>query len=162
VAEPNSYQEAMASLNSEARQQAMFEEDQAIEEAETWTVHDFTNPPSGRKPIGSRWVFKVKHNADGSVERDKARIVAKGYSQQEGLDYAQTFTPVTRYDSLHLIIDLATHLDLDMEQLDIKSAFLNTDLVEEIWMLPPPGIGLDGKILRLRKALHGLKQAPLQ
>ena len=68
---------------------------------------------------------------------------------------------MTRYDSLRLIIALATHLDLDMEQLDIKSAFLNGDLDEEIWMTPPPGIRLDGKVLRLRKALYGLKQAPL-
>jgi len=125
----------------------MFEEHQAIEKAGTWSVHDFTELPFGRKPIGSRWVFKVKHNADGSVECHKARIVAKDYSQQEGLDYDETFAPVTEYDSLCLIIALATHLDLNMEQLDIKSIFLNGDLVEEIWMLSPPGIGLDGKIL---------------
>ena len=68
---------------------------------------------------------------------------------------------MTQYDSLRLIIALATHLGLDTNQLDIKSAFLNGDLVEEIWMIPPPGIGLDGKILRLDKALYGLKQAPL-
>jgi len=71
----------MASLDSEAYQQAMFEEHQAIEEAGTWSVHDFTNLPFSRKPIGGRWVFKVKHNADWSVERREARIVAKGYSQ---------------------------------------------------------------------------------
>ena len=105
--------------------------------------------------------MKVKHNADVFVERYKARIVAKGYSQIEGLDYDGTFAPVTRYDSLRLSIALATHLGLDKDQLYIKSAFLNGDLVEEMWMVPTPGIGLDGKILRLYKALYGLKQAPL-
>ena len=65
MAEPNSYREAIASLDSEACQQAMFEEHQAIEEAGTWSVHNFTDLPSGRNPIGSRWVFKIKHDADG-------------------------------------------------------------------------------------------------
>jgi len=87
--------------------------------------------------------------------------VAKGYSQVEGLDYDEAFAPVTRYDSLRLIIALALHLGLDMSQADIKSAFLNGDLNEEVWMMPPPGIGLDGKVLRLLKSLYGLKQAPL-
>jgi len=87
--------------------------------------------------------------------------VAKGYSQVEGLDYDETFAPVTRYDSLRLIIALALHLGLDMSQADIKSAFLNRDLNEEVWMMPLPGIGLDGKVLCLLKSLYGLKQAPL-
>ena len=116
---------------------------------------------AGSQPVGSKWVFKVKHNADGSNERYKAWTAVKGYSQIEGLDYDQTFAPVTRYDSLRLIIALATHLGLDTDQLDIKSAFLNRDLVEEIWMVHPPGIGLDGKILGLDKALYGLEQAQL-
>jgi len=87
--------------------------------------------------------------------------VAKGYSQVEGLDYDEKFAPVTRYDSLHLIIVLALQLGLDMSQADIKSVFLNGDLNEEVWMIPPPGIGLDGKVLHLRKLLYGLKQALL-
>ena len=147
----------MASLDMDAWQQAMLEEHQAIEEAGTWMVHQFTDLSKGRKPVGSRWVFKVKHNADGSVECHNTRIVAKGYSQQEGLDCDETFAPVTRYDSLRLIIALGNHLGLDMEQLDIKSAFLIGELSEEIWMLPHPGIDLDGKILQLHKALYGLK-----
>ena len=88
-------------------------------------------------------------------------MVAKGYSQIEGLDYDKTFALVTRYDSLRLIIDLATHLGLNTDQLDIKSAFLNGDLVEEIWMVPTPGISLDGNIVRLDKARYDLMQAPL-
>jgi len=88
--------------------------------------------------------------------------VAKGYSQVKGLNYDKTFAPVTRYDSLHLIIALALHLPgLDMSQADIKSPFLNEDLNEELWMMPPPGIGLDRKVLHLLKSLYGLKQASL-
>ena len=117
--------------------------------------------PKGRKLIGSRWVFKTKLNPDGSIERFKARIVVKGYSQISGIDYTETFAPVMRYDSLHLILALAAQLGLSLWQADIKTAFLNGDLKEEIWMLPPPGISLDGMALRLHKALYGLKQAPL-
>jgi len=87
--------------------------------------------------------------------------VATGYSQVEGLDYNKTFAPVIRYDSLRLNIALALHLGLDISQVDIKSAFLNRDLNEKVWMMPPPGIGLDGKVLHLHKSLYGLKQAPL-
>jgi len=87
--------------------------------------------------------------------------VTKGYSQVEGLDYDETFAPMTRYDSLRLIIALALHLGLDISQADIKSACLNGDLNEEVWMMPPPGIGLDGKVLCLLKSLYGLKQVPL-
>jgi len=101
-------------------------------------------------------------NADRSVERYKARLVIKGYSQIAGIDYEETFAPVTRYDSLRLVIALAGNLGLLLEQLDIKTAFLNGDLTEEIWMIPPLGMGLDGKVLLLKKALYGLKQAPLK
>ena len=84
------------------------------------------------------------------------------YSQIAGIDYEETFAPVTRYDFLHLIMALAVNLDLLLEQLDIKNAFLNRDLEEEIWMILPPGIGIEGKVLLLKKALYGLKQAPLK
>ena len=130
-------------------------------DARVWEEVELKDLPVGRKLVGSGWVFKVKRNADRSVERFKARIVAKGYSQVKGLDYDETFAPVIRYDSLRLIIALALHLGLDMSQADIKSAFLNGDLNKEAWIMPPPGIGLDGKVLRLLKSLYGLKQAPL-
>ena len=134
----------MASLDAHSWQSAILEEYQSIQEAGTWTVHDMSDSPAGRQPVGSKWEIQVKHNADGSVERYKARIVAKRYSQIQGLDDDETFAPVTRYDYLCLIIALATHLGFDTDQLDIKSAFLNGDLMEEIWMVPPPGIGIHG------------------
>ena len=99
----------------------------------------------------------MKLNADGSIERYKARLVIKDYSQLAGIDYEENFAPVTRYDSLRLIIALAVNLGLVLEQLDIKTAFLKGELKEETWMTPPPGIGLAGKVLLLKKALYGLK-----
>ena len=100
-------------------------------------------------------------NANGSIEHYKARLVVKGYSQLAGIDYEETFTPVTRYDSLHLIIALAVNLGLVLKQLDIKTAFLGGELKEEIWMTSPSGIGLDSEVLLLKKALYGLKQGLL-
>jgi len=151
----------MASLDSDAWQHAIIEEYQAIIDAGIWEEVEMKDLPIGRKLVSSHRVFKIKRNADRSVERFKTRIVAKGYSQVEGLDYDKTFAPVTRYDSLRLIIALALHLGLDMSQADIKSAFLDGDLNKEVWMMPTPGIGLDGKVLCLRKSLYGLKQALL-
>ena len=160
--EPTTYEEAMASPDKDKWIEAINEEIFAIMDNKTWDEYDRSELPAGRKAIGSRWVFKVKLNADGSVERFKARLVCKGYSQISGIDYDETFAPVSRYDSLRLITALAAHFNLDLHQLDIKTAFLNGQLDEEIWMSPPPGIGLSGKVLRLRKALYGLKQAPLK
>jgi len=151
----------MASLDSDAWQHAIIEEHQAIMDVGIWEEVEMKDLPVGRKLVGSRWVFKVKRNSDGSVERFKARIVAKGYAQVEGRDYDETFAPVMRYDALRLIIALALHLGLDMSPADIKSAFLNGDLNKEVWMMPPPSIGLDEKVLHLLKSLYGLKQAPL-
>ena len=96
--------------------------------------------PAGRLPVGSKWVWKVLYNTDESIERYKARIVAKDYSQIEGLDYDDTFALVTRYDSLRPMVALATHLGLETDPLYIESAFWHGDLVEAIWMVPPPGI----------------------
>ena len=105
----------MASLDADSWQSAILEEYQSIQEAGTCTVHDMSDLPAGRQPVSSKEVFKVEHNADGSVERYKPQNVAKGYAQIQGLDYDETFAPVTRYDSLRLIIALATHLDLDTD-----------------------------------------------
>ena len=149
MAEATTYKQAIASLDPDLWQSAIVEECQSIQVAGTTTVHDISHLPAERQPVGSKWVFKVKHNADGSVERCKGCIVANGYLQIEGLDYDETCAPVTGYDSLRLIIALTIHLGLDTDRLDIKSAFLNGDIVEEICMVPPPGIGLNGKIREL-------------
>ena len=133
----------MASLAAYSWQSAICEEYQSIQEAGTWRVHNIASLRAGRLHVGSKCVFKVQHNADGSVARYKAWIVPRGYWHIKGLDYDKPFALVTRYDCLCLIIALATHLGLDSDQLDYKSAFRNGDLVENIWMIPQPGIGLD-------------------
>ena len=157
--EPTTYEEAMDSPDYDKWQLAIMEKHQSIVDAGVWEVADL---PKGKKPIKSRWLFQIKLNADGSIERYKARLVAKGYSQQYGIDYDETYAPVSRYDSLRYLIAIVGQLNLLLEQLDIKTAFLNGKLDKEIWVQPPPGIGLEGKYLRLRKALYGLKQAPLK
>ena len=161
VVEPTTYKEPLASLDADSRQTGILKEYQSIQEPGTRTLHDISDFPARRQPVTSKWEFKVKHNADGSVERYKVRIVAKHYFQIKALNYDKTFAPVMRYASLRLIIALATYLELYTDQLDINSAFLNEDLLEKIRMVRPPGIGLDAIILRLNKALYGLKQAPL-
>ena len=128
VQEPLTYRAAMASLDSDKWQEAMIAEHQSIVDAGTWKVYDRKDLPSGWKAINSRWVFKVKLNADGLIEYYKARLVIKGYLQLAGIDYEETFSPVTTYDSLRLIIALAVNLGLVLEQLDIKTAFFNSKL----------------------------------
>ena len=95
--------------------------------------------PDGRKPVGCRWVFKVKHNADGSIERYKARLVAKGYSQEEGIDYEETYYPVARYTSIRSVLAIANQLELVLLQMNAQPAFRNGELEEEIYMSQPEG-----------------------
>ena len=126
-------------------------------------VWDLVELPKDRKPIGSKWVFKIKTNSDGSIERCKARLVAQGYSQKPGLDYDQTFSPVVRSESVRSVIALATKNGLKLHQMDITTAFLNGDLEEQVYMRQPEGFRVDGKehlVCRLRKSIYGLKQSP--
>ena len=97
-------------------------------------VWELVELPEDCKPVGSKWVFKLKTNADGSVERCRARIVAQGYSQKEGLDYDETFSPVVRPESVRSVIALACKEGLKLHQMDITTAFLNGDLEETIYM----------------------------
>ena len=126
-------------------------------------VWELVELPEGRKPVGSKWVFKLKTNADGSVERCKARLVAQGYSQKEGLDYDETFSPVVRPESVRSVIALACKEGLKLHQMDITTAFLNGDLEETIYMKQPEGFVAEGQehlVCRLKNSLYGLKQSP--
>lgn len=105
----------------------------------------------------------MKYNADGSVNRYKARLVAKGFTQSYGVDYEETFAPVAKLNSVRVILSLAANLDWPLHQLDIKNAFLNGDLEEEVYMQIPPGLessSTANMVCRLRKSLYGLKQSP--
>ena len=139
---------------------SMEEELLAIQKNQTW---DFVNLPEGKKAIGLKWVFRTKYHADGSIQKHKARLVAKGYSQQQGIDFDETFSPVARFETVRTFLALAANLNWPMYQFDVKSAFLNGDLEEEVYVSQPEGFVVNGKedkVYMLKKALDGLKQAP--
>ena len=155
--EPSSFTEAE---RSPSWRKAMIEEIEAIEENGTWYLTDL---PPGRKAIGVKWVFKVKQDEHGAVSKHKARLVVKGYAQRHGIDYDEVFAPVARLDSVRLLIALAAHEGWEVHHMDVKSAFLNGDLQEEVYVQQPAGFivsGKEHKVFRLRKALYGLHQAP--
>ena len=95
--------------------------------------------PEGRKAIGSKWVFKVKYNGAGSVERHNARLDAQGFSQKYGVDYDETFSPVVRFESIRTVIALAVEKGLKLHQMDVNTAFLHGELEEEVYMRQPQG-----------------------
>ncbi|CAL5335650.1 unnamed protein product [Camellia sinensis] len=139
---------------------AVNEEVRALEKNGTWAITDL---PRGKKPVGCKWIFTVKHKADGNVERYKARLVAKGFSQSYGIDYQETFAPVAKLNTVRVLLSLAANLDWSLHQLDVKNAFLNGDLEEEVYMDIPAGLETTSnfnKVCRLRKSLYGLKQSP--
>ncbi|PRQ31880.1 putative RNA-directed DNA polymerase [Rosa chinensis] len=115
--------------------------------------------------LGCKWVFKTKTDASGNIERYKARLVAKGFTQRQGIDYTETFLPVSSKDSLRVVMALVAHYNLELHQMDVKTAFLNGELVEDIYMMQPPGFVEKGKehmVCKLRKSIYGLKQASRQ
>ena len=126
----------------------------------TWELVDH---PKDKEIIGVKWVYKTKLNPDGSIQKHKARLVAKGYSQQPGVDYNETFAPVARLDTIRVLVELAAQRRWKIHQLDVKSAFLNGFLEEEIYVEQTQGFvkkGKEDQVLKLKKALYGLKQAP--
>eukprot|EP00253_Pinus_taeda_P006746 PITA_06746 len=154
IAEPPNYKEV--SKLKEWRT-AMNEEMESILRNNTW---DLVELPKNKTPIGCKWLFKPKMDVDGSIE--KLRLVAKGYSQQKGIDFDDTFTLVAKLNTIRMLIALATKCNCKLHQLDVKSAFLNGDLKEEIYLAQPEGFvkkGQEHLVCRLKKALYDLKQA---
>ncbi|RVX00860.1 Retrovirus-related Pol polyprotein from transposon TNT 1-94 [Vitis vinifera] len=139
---------------------AVDEEVRALEKNGTWEITDL---PRGKKPVGCKWIFTVKYKADGNVDRYKARLVTKGFTQSYGIDYQETFAPVVKLNTVRVLLSLAANLDGSLHQLDVKNAFLNGDLEEEVYMDIPAGLEATSnfnKVCRLRKSLYGLKQSP--
>jgi hypothetical protein len=113
--------------------------------------------------VGTKWVFRNKQDEFGVVTRNKATLVAKGYSQVEGLDFEETFAPIARLESIRILLAYATHHDLKLYEIDVKSAFLNGPIKEEVYVEQPPGFEdkkYPNHVYKLHKALYGLKEAP--
>uniref|UniRef100_A0A2N9H4Y7 CCHC-type domain-containing protein n=1 Tax=Fagus sylvatica TaxID=28930 RepID=A0A2N9H4Y7_FAGSY len=140
--EPRSYDEAMSSPACNEWMIAMKDEMESMRTNQVWELVDL---PSRRKSIGNKWVLKIKRKADDSIDKYKARLVAKGYTQREGVDYKETFSPVVRFASIHLILAMVASLDLEFYQMDVKTAFLNGELDEEIFMDQPIGFVVKGQ-----------------
>ena len=124
---------------------------------QTWELVDL---PRGSKSIGLKWIFKKKLNADGSINKYKARLVVKWYKQHHGIDYFNTYALVARISSIHVLLSLASIHNLIIHQMDVKTTFLNGNLEEEIYMEQPKGFILRGqekKVCKLVKSLYGLK-----
>ncbi|RVW52517.1 Retrovirus-related Pol polyprotein from transposon TNT 1-94 [Vitis vinifera] len=154
---PSNIQEA---LQQPEWKTAVQEEIQALEKNGTWEISEL---PEGKRPVGCKWIFTVKHNPDGSINRFKARLVAKGFTQSYGIDYEETFAPVAKLNSIRVLLSVAVNLDWNLHQLDVKNAFLNGELEEEVYMKIPPSMETpenSGKVCKLRKSLYGLKQSP--
>ena len=159
IPDPATVQEALASQHATEWQQAMNEEMASLAANNTW---DLEHIPPGTKPIPVKWIFKVKRDANGNLERFKARLVAKGFRQREGVDFDEVFAPVSKYSTLRALLALVAAEDLELQQLDIKTAFLNGELEELVYVQQPPGYdnGNSQVACRLNKALYGLRQAP--
>jgi hypothetical protein len=133
---------------------------QSIQSNNTWC---YAVLPKGQKAIGLKWVYKVKRDPEGNIVKYKARLVAKGYAQRQGVDYQEVFALVARLETMRLVLALAAHGKWEVHHMDVKSAFLNGDLQEEVYVNQPPGFmnpNQPGKVPKLRKAVYGLKQAP--
>jgi histone deacetylase 1/2 len=155
--EPESVREA---LSIPEWQKAMEAEYKALMNNKTWTLVPFQGQEN---IIDSKWIYKTKYKADGTIERRKARLVARGFQQTAGLDYDETFSPVVKSSTVRIILSIAVHLSWEVRQLDINNAFLNGNLKENVFMHQPEGYIDQTKphhICRLNKAIYGLKQAP--
>ena len=119
--------------------------------------------PKNKSVIGTRWVFRNKLDESGKIVRNKARLVAQGYNQEEGIDYEETFAPVAKLEAIRILLAFASHKRIKLYQMDVKCAFLNGYLNEEVYVAQPPGFEIDNltdHVYKLDKALYGLKQAP--
>lgn len=122
-----------------------------------------TDLPKGHKVIGLKWIFKLKRDASENVVKDKAHLVAKGYSQEYGVDFDEIYAPVTRLETVRMLLALAAMNFWQVHHMDVKTAFLNGEIFEEVYVMQPEGFerkGQESKVYKLLKALYGLRQAP--
>lgn len=158
--EPSNYDEAMKGEDRSKWEQAMEKEIESLESNDVW---DLVELPTGRKVVGSKWVYKVKRDVNGNTERYKARLVARGFTQKFGEDYDQTFSPVVRFESFRTLMALAAKYGLKLHQMDVTTAFLHGVLEEEVFLKQPEGFAKSGEehlVCKLKRSLYGLKQSP--
>ena len=156
--EPTTYAEAMQSDNSQEWQSAMDEEMASLIENNTW---ELVEKPDDRMVFDNRWVYGVKMNLIGTVNKFNARLVAQGYSQRAGVDYNETFSPVARFDTIRAVLSVAASEKLNLAHFEVKTAFLYGELDEVIYMRQPAGYDDEtNRVCKLNKSLYGLKQAP--
>lgn len=161
--EPQCYHDAKRDKDWEKWNGVMGEEMSSLLKNGTWIL---VNKPEDKKVIGCRWLYKLKPGIPGvEAQRYKARLVARGFTQREGIDYQEIFAPVVKHVSIRILMFVVVNLDLELEQMDVKTAFLHGDLEEELYMEQPEGYETPenkGKVCLLKKSLYGLKQAPRQ
>ena len=157
---PTTFKLAMESSDAVKCKEACDLEMDSLHKNKTWQLVPL---PKGRKPIGNRWVFRVKENQSGEIERFKARLVAKGFSQKHGINYEETFASVAKFTSIRILLSLAAKYSLTLHQMDVKTAFLNGSLDEDIYMAQPDGF-IDRAhpdfVCKLKRSLYSLKQSP--
>lgn len=157
LGEPQNYEQAVNGNDKQQWVAAMKDEYESLIKNRTWELID---RPENQNVVDNKWVFKIKRKPDNSIERFKARLVARGFTQQYGIDYFETFSPVVRFTSIRIILAIASRRKMHLRQFDVKTAFLNGDLNENVFMEQPVGF-TDGtnKVCKLIKGLYGLKQA---
>ena len=156
-ADSKTFEEAMKSQDASFWKEAINDEIQSIMTNRTWELVDL---PPGSKPISCKWIFKKKLKVDGTIDKFKVRLVAKGFTQKYGMDYFDTYSPVARIATIRMLLALASIKNWVIHQMDVKTAFLNGDLEEEVYMRQPEGFVVNGqehKVCKLVKSLYGLK-----
>ena len=157
---PNSFEEAINCPDAKQWKTAMDEEIKALEENETWELVEL---PPDRTEIRGRWVFTAKLNSQGEIDKYKARYVAKGCSQVPGQDYEETFSPTTRMTTIRALLQLSMQNNLQLHQMDVKSAYLHAPIDYDVYLQPPPGYETGSndqrRTLHLKKSIYGLKQS---
>src|SRR5271169_1952510 len=156
---PLTFKDAILGPEAPQWQEAINDELKSLHHNNTWSI--VPRLPKGHNLIGCRWVFKHKLDPDGNILQYKARLVAKGFTQQYGIDYDETYAPVAKFPSIRTLLAIGNSLNMEIHQMDVKTAFLNGDLDEEIYMSVPDGITKNGtEVCKLNRTLYGLKQSP--
>jgi hypothetical protein len=158
--DPRNVREPVDSEDGKLWRKAMVEEMTSLDNNEAWDLVEF---PIGINPIGRKWAFKRKLNAEAKVEKYKAQLVEKGYSQVEGIDFGEIFSPVSKLTSIRFLLSIVVAFDFEVEKMDVKTTFLHGDLEEEIYMKQSEDFVVKGNkelVCKMENSMYGLKQSP--